>query len=80
MTATAAAILVIGATGRHGSTGGHVARRLREEGGQVRVLTRSVNERIDALADLGAEVAIGDLHDRRTLLPALADVELVYFT
>jgi uncharacterized protein YbjT (DUF2867 family) len=46
----------------------------------VRVLTRSLNDRIDALAALGAEVAIGDLHDRRTLLPALAGVELVYFT
>lgn len=80
MTATAGPILVIGATGRHGSTGGHVARRLREEGEQVRVLTRSLNDRVDALAALGTEVAMGDLHDRRTLLAALADVELVYFT
>jgi uncharacterized protein YbjT (DUF2867 family) len=46
----------------------------------VRVLTRSLNDRVDALATLGAEVAVGDLHDRRTLLAALADVALVYFT
>lgn len=65
-TATAEPILVIGATGRHGSTGGHVARRVREEGKQVRVPTRTLNSRVDALADFGVEVAIGDLDDRRT--------------
>ena len=80
MTATAAPILVIGATGRHGSTGWHVAHRLHEEGRKVRILTRSTNERTNQLASLGAEVVIGDLHDRRTLLPALADVDLTYFT
>ena len=80
MTATAAPILVIGATGRHGSTGWHVAHRLHQEGRTVRILTRSINERTDQLAALGAEVVIGDLHDRRTLLPALADVDLAYFT
>jgi len=80
MTATPPPILVIGATGRHGSTGWHVAHRLHQEGRAVRILTRSINERTDALATLGAEVAIGDLHDRRTLLPALADVDLAYFT
>ena len=80
MTATAAAILVIGATGRHGSTGAHVARRLREEGRPVRMLTRSVNERIDALAEPRRRSGIGDLHDRRSLVPALADVESSYFT
>ncbi len=80
MTVIAAPILVIGATGRHGSTGGYVARRLRAEGRQVRILTRSLNDRTDSLAALGVEVVIGDLFDRRTLLPALADVELAYFT
>lgn len=32
MSESAAPILVTGATGRHGSTGAHVARLLREEG------------------------------------------------
>jgi uncharacterized protein YbjT (DUF2867 family) len=80
MSDTAAPILVFGATGSHGSTGEHVARRLREEGRRVRVLTRALNDRTDALAALGVEVVIGDLLDRRTLVPALADVELAYFT
>jgi uncharacterized protein YbjT (DUF2867 family) len=80
MSGSAAPILVTGATGRHGSTGAHVARRLREEGKAVRILARTRSDRTDALADLGAEVVIGDLHDRRTLVPALADVDQVYFT
>jgi uncharacterized protein YbjT (DUF2867 family) len=73
-------ILVTGATGRHGSTGAHVARRLREEGRPVRILARALSDRTDALAAVGVEVIVGDLHDRRTLVTALADVELAYFT
>ena len=77
---SAAPILVTGATGRHGSTGEHVARRLREEGKPVRIVARTLSERTDALAALGAEVVVGDLHDRRTLVTALADVDQAYFT
>jgi len=73
-------ILVTGATGRHGNTGEYLVRRLREHGQPVRVLARTLSERTDRLAGLGAEIVIGDLHDRRTLLPALADVDLAYFT
>jgi len=80
MTATTGPILVTGATGRHGSTGAHVARRLLEEGTPVRVLTRSRTQRTDDLAALGAEVVIGDLHDRRSIAAALADVKQAYFT
>lgn len=80
MSGSAAPILVTGATGRHGSTGAHVTRRLREEGRSVRILARTQSDRTDALAALGAEVFIGDLHDRRSLLDALTDVEQAYFT
>jgi uncharacterized protein YbjT (DUF2867 family) len=80
MSGSAAPILVTGATGRHGSTGAHVARRLREEGRPVRVLARRLSERTEALAALGAEVVIGDLHDRSSLVTAFADVDLAYFT
>lgn len=73
-------ILVMGATGRHGNTGGVLVRRLREEGHPVRVLARTLGDRTDRLAELGAEVVIGDLADRRSLVPALADVDLAYFT
>jgi uncharacterized protein YbjT (DUF2867 family) len=80
MGVSAAPILVTGATGRHGSTGAHVARRLREEGRAVRILARARSDRTDALAALGADVVIGDLHDRRSLVTALADVDQAYFT
>jgi uncharacterized protein YbjT (DUF2867 family) len=80
MSGSVAPILVAGATGRHGSTGAHVARRLREEGRPVRILARTLSARTEALAALGAEVVTGDLHDRRSLITALADVELAYFT
>lgn len=73
-------ILVTGATGRHGNTGEYLVRRLREEGRAVRVLARTPGERTERLAALGAEIVRGDLHDRRTLVPALADVDLAYFT
>lgn len=73
-------ILVLGATGQHGNTGGYLVSRLREQGHPVRVLARNLSERTDRLAGLGADVVIGDLTDRRSLLPALADVDLAYFT
>ncbi|MEE6169248.1 MULTISPECIES: NmrA family NAD(P)-binding protein [unclassified Mycolicibacterium] len=72
-------ILVTGATGRHGNTGEYLVKRLRQLGYPVRVLARTLGERTDRLEALGAEVVVGDLHDRRTLLPALADVDLAYF-
>ena len=73
-------ILITGATGRHGNTGEYLVRRLREAGHPVRILARRRSERTERLAALGAEIAVGDLHDRRTLVPALADVDLTYFT
>ncbi len=73
-------VLVLGATGRHGNTGGHLVRRLVEEGHAVRALARSHSMRTEELAEWGAEIVIGDLHDRRSLIPALADVDLAFFT
>lgn len=73
-------ILVIGATGRHGSTGGHLVRRLRDDGHPVRVLSRTTGEHTQRLMALGAEVVVGDLHDRQSLVPALHEVDLAYFT
>jgi uncharacterized protein YbjT (DUF2867 family) len=72
-------ILVIGATGRHGNTGEYVVRRLHQEGHRVRVLARELSGRTDLLESLGAEVVVGDLHQRKSLVTALADVELAYF-
>jgi uncharacterized protein YbjT (DUF2867 family) len=72
-------ILVTGATGRHGGTGAYVARRLQREGHQVRVLVRSADERSAALAAEQFDVRMGDLHDRRSLLPALEGVSHATF-
>ena len=76
-------ILVLGATGKHGSTGAIVANRLISQGRKVRVLTRTDGERIDALRRRGAEAVVGDLHDRSTLSAAIqgeSPVSAVYFT
>jgi uncharacterized protein YbjT (DUF2867 family) len=73
-------VLVIGATGRHGNTGATVVDGLIAQGHNVRALTRTDDERADALRDKGASTVIGDLHDRSTL-PAVVDgVSAVYFT
>jgi uncharacterized protein YbjT (DUF2867 family) len=73
-------VLVIGGTGGHGNTGATVVDRLIAEGRNVRVLTRTNNERVDALRHKGASVVIGDLHDRSTLPAAVDGVSAVYFT
>jgi uncharacterized protein YbjT (DUF2867 family) len=74
-----AVILVTGATGRHGGTGAYVARRLKQEGHHVRVLVRSQDERSAALAGAQFDVRVGDLHDRKSLLPALEGVSQATF-
>ena len=80
MTGGKAPILVAGATGEHGGTGGRLVRRLRAAALPVRALARTDDHRTAALRALGAEVFLGDLHDMRTLAPALAGVEAAYFT
>ncbi|MEW2498836.1 NmrA family NAD(P)-binding protein [Streptomyces nodosus] len=79
-TSTSPPVLVTGTTGRHGSTGAHVAARLRSEGRQVRVLARRHSERTKQLQAMGAEVVTGDLHRRETITHALDGVRLAYFT
>jgi uncharacterized protein YbjT (DUF2867 family) len=76
----ASPILVVGATGRHGGTGAVVANELAGAGIAVRAMTRSIDERAEALAMQGIEVVQADLHDRLSLLEALDGVEVAYFT
>jgi uncharacterized protein YbjT (DUF2867 family) len=73
------AILVTGATGRHGGTGRYAARRFREEGHHVRVLVRTEDARSAALAAEGFEVRVGDLRDRKSILPILDGVAQATF-
>src|SRR6185312_9199733 len=71
-------VLVIGATGRHGGTGARVVERLQAAGRLVRALVRSDDERAERLRGSGVQTLVGDLHDRRTLLPALDGAGSVY--
>jgi len=71
-------VLVIGATGRHGGTGARVVERLQAAGRLVRALVRSDDDRAQRLRESGVQTLVGDLHDRRTLLPALDAAGSVY--
>lgn len=73
-------ILVVGSTGRHGGTGRIVADTLLDAGQPIRILTRSIDDRVAALRARGAIVFQADLHDRLSLLPALESVDTAYFT
>jgi NAD(P)H dehydrogenase (quinone) len=72
--------LVVGAGGSHGATGNHTARQLLARGLPVRAFVRRADERADRLKELGAEVAVGDLHNFRDVRAALEGVQRVYFT
>ena len=66
-------ILVAGGTGR---LGGLVVEELLARGERVRVLTRSA-ARADGLRAAGAEVALGDVRDPASLLPAADGAQVV---
>lgn len=69
-------VLVTGATGKQG---GAVARQLINRGHRVRALTRDVSKPgAQALARLGAELAVGNLGDRASLEPAMDGVDAVF--
>ena len=60
------------------NTGQAAVQSLLERGAHVRALVRAEDDRSAALASAGAEIAVADLFDPRTLEPALADVSGVY--
>ena len=65
-------------TGAAGQTGQAAVQSLLERGARVRALVRAQDDRSAALAKAGADIAVADLFDPRTLEPALADVDGVY--
>jgi dihydroflavonol-4-reductase len=71
---TADKVLVTGATG---FTGGALARRLASHNARVRTLVRDP-ARAKPLADLGIEIAQGDLRDATALREAMQGVDTVY--
>jgi nucleoside-diphosphate-sugar epimerase len=71
---TATRVLVTGATG---FIGGHLCRRLIEDGCTVRALVRDPG-RCERLTSAGVELAVGDLRDCPSLRRAVRDVDVVY--
>jgi len=67
-------VLVTGATG---FTGGHLARRLLNEGCSVRVLVRP-GEDVKALASAGMEIVWGDLTEKASLKGVADGMHIVY--
>jgi uncharacterized protein YbjT (DUF2867 family) len=73
---TAGPVLVFGATG---TQGGAVARALLSRAVPVRALVREpTSARARALADLGAELVVGDLRDEWSLARAFSTVPVAY--
>jgi uncharacterized protein YbjT (DUF2867 family) len=69
-------ITVFGATGTQGRT---VARKLLQEGWQVRAVTRDPRSvKAQALSDLGADIISADFDDFASLVKALEDAYGVY--
>jgi len=69
-------VLVTGATG---STGRETARLLVEKGHSVRAFVHREDERSEALAKQGIEVAVGDLLDMDAVSKALDSIDGAYF-
>jgi dihydroflavonol-4-reductase len=64
-------------TGATGFVGSHVARALAEQGAELRLLMRPTS-RTDNIADLRAEVALGDLRDPDSLRNTMTGCEFVF--
>jgi NAD(P)H dehydrogenase (quinone) len=72
--------LIVGAAGRNGATGNHAARQLLARGLPVRAFVRQADDRADELGALGAEIAVGDIHNFEVVRAALDGVGRAYFT
>jgi len=72
-------ILVTGAAGQIGSVGFKIVQFLREKGLPVRAMVRTLDERSDALAKLGAEVVVGDFTKLSDLHRVISGCKRIYF-
>src|SRR5258706_15842190 len=73
-------ILVTGAAGEIGSIGRHLSAMLIAKGHKVRAMVRREDERAEALRQLGAEIAIGDLTDLQSVHRAIKGCKRIYFS
>ncbi len=74
MTQSAKRILVTGATG---FTGGALAKKLVDQGHEVVALVRKTGN-VQALSELGVELAYGDITDRGAVMSAAANCDIIY--
>jgi len=73
-------ILVTGAAGRIGSVGFKVVKLLIEKGLPVRAMVRRIDDRSEALKNLGAEITVGDLTNLNDLHKAITDCKRIFFS
>lgn len=66
-------------TGGTGNTGGHAIKRLLELNIPVRALVRRIDERSDALKDMGVEIVEGNLSDLDSVSAAMKDIKSAFF-
>jgi NAD(P)H dehydrogenase (quinone) len=72
-------ILVTGAAGSVGSVGRSVIKLLRERDLPVRALVHRLDERSQALSEMGAELVVADLTNGADVVRALRGCKLMYF-
>lgn len=72
-------VLVTGATGTHGGTGGYAVEALLKRGIPVRAMVRCDDARAERLRSIGAETIVGDFQKLEMLRRALDGVERVLF-
>ena len=72
-------ILVTGAAGRVGGVGRAVTELLLQQGKAVRTMVRNEDERAQALRDMGAEVAVGNLLDLDSMHRVIDGCDTMYF-
>jgi NAD(P)H dehydrogenase (quinone) len=71
--------LVTGAAGSVGSVGGTVIKLLRERDLQVRAFVHRLDERSQALSEMGAELVVADLTNGADVVRALRGCKRMYF-
>jgi len=76
---TRAKVLVTGATGTHGGTGGYLVEALRKWGIPVRAMVRSDDVRSERLRSAGVETVVADFQRLDTLRRALDGIDRVFF-
>lgn len=69
-------ILITAAAGR---TGSHVVKQLIEKGYPVRAMVRRLDEKSERLANLGAEVVVGDFLNLKSLRVVMNGIKRAYF-